>query len=61
MEPITRRLVLLTLDNGRSPYREWRNGIKDKALGAAIDARLVRIRAGNFGDHKSVGNGVFLI
>ena len=26
---------------------------------AAVDARLTRVRAGNFGDHKSVGGGVF--
>jgi putative addiction module killer protein len=26
---------------------------------AAVDSRLARVRAGNFGDHKSVGAGVF--
>jgi putative addiction module killer protein len=26
---------------------------------AAVDARLARVRAGNFGDHKGVGTGVF--
>jgi putative addiction module killer protein len=25
----------------------------------AVDSRLTRIRDGNFGDHKSVGEGVF--
>lgn len=25
----------------------------------AIDARITRLTAGNFGDHKSVGDGIF--
>ena len=59
MEPTPRKIVTLTLNNGKNPFREWRNKIKDKTLGAAIDARLVRIRTGNFGDHKSLGDDVY--
>ena len=30
----------------------------DRDLKAAVDARIARLRAGNFGDSKSVGKGV---
>ena len=54
-----RRIVLLELDNGRVPFEEWLESLRDKALQRAVDARLARVADGNFGDHKSVGNGVY--
>lgn len=54
-----RELVLLELASGRSPFEDWLMTIKDKKIRYAVDARLSRIRAGNFGDHKSLGEGVF--
>jgi putative addiction module killer protein len=59
MEVIARELVLLETPNGRVPFEEWFDGIKDKTLQSAIHARLARVEDGNFGDHKSVGKGVF--
>ncbi len=59
MEGKGREIVFLRLDNERSPFEDWLNGIKDLALVRAIDARITRIRDGNFGDHKSIGEGVF--
>ena len=59
MDIQVRRIVVLVDDNGRSPFKEWRDSISDLSLGAAIDARLARVRNGNFGDHKSVGDGVY--
>jgi putative addiction module killer protein len=44
--------------NGRCPYDEWFDGLKDVKTRAIIDARLIRIRNGNFGTVKSVGRGV---
>lgn len=40
------------------PFREWLDELKDRRSRAAIDARLLRLRLGNFGDSKSVGGGV---
>lgn len=45
-------------DDGRNPFREWLENLKDKETTARIDLRLNRIRLGNFGDSKSVGRGV---
>ena len=59
MEPIPRNIVYLELDDGKSPFREWFENLKDKKAQITVDARLARVRDGNFGDHKSVGDGVF--
>jgi putative addiction module killer protein len=40
------------------PYQAWLECL-DKKTQARVKARLDRIRAGNFGDHHSVGSGVY--
>ncbi len=59
MEALPRQIVLLRLDDGSSPFDDWIENLRDSLLVRAVDARLTRIRDGNFGDHKSVGEGVF--
>lgn len=48
----------LELDNGTVPFDKWLASLRDKRIEAAVDARLARVRAGNFGDHKRLGGGV---
>lgn len=45
-------------DDGRNPFREWLEELRDRQARAKIRVRLNRIRLGNFGDCKSVGGGV---
>ena len=59
MEIREREIVLLELDSGKCPFEEWMSSLRDQSLQRAVDARLVRVRNGNFGDHKNVGAGVF--
>lgn len=47
------------LQNGLVPFDEWFDSLGDKRMQAVVDARLARVRAGSFGDYKSVGGGVF--
>lgn len=54
-----RKIKYLVLENSKCPFEEWLCGIKDISLLNIIDARLIRLRDGNFGDFKSVGQGVF--
>ena len=56
---IEREIKKLELENGLVPFDEWFDSLRDMRMQAAVDARLTRVRAGNFGDCKSVGGGVF--
>lgn len=49
---------MLKLANGKIPFEIWYDKL-DQLWQRAIDARLTRVAVGNFGDHKSVGDGVF--
>ena len=46
-------------EEGRIPFREWLRGLRDMRARAKIRVRLNRVRLGNFGDAKSVGDGVY--
>lgn len=48
----------LTL-SGKSPFSEWLQGLKDSEARLRILRRLDRIELGNYGDSKSVGDGVY--
>ncbi len=56
---LEKEIKKLELQNGLVPFDEWFDSFRDKKMQAAIDARLTRVRAGNYGDYKSVGGGVF--
>ena len=53
-----RELVEYVDATGRIPFRAWLEALKDVRAKARIDARLLRVRLGNLGDAKSVGEGV---
>lgn len=39
-------------------FADWLNGLRDRRAQARIDVRLRRLSLGNFGDTKSLGDGV---
>jgi putative addiction module killer protein len=45
-------------ENGREPFTEWLNSVRDKLAQARIRVRLRHLQVGNFGDCESVGEGV---
>ncbi|MDD5286830.1 MAG: type II toxin-antitoxin system RelE/ParE family toxin [Desulfuromonadaceae bacterium] len=45
-------------ENGDIPFRDWLHSIRDSQAVERIRARLTRVRAGNFGNIKSLGDGV---
>ena len=44
--------------DGKTPYEDWLNGLKDVVGRAKIRVRVDRATLGNFGDHRSVGAGI---
>ena len=44
--------------NGRRPFEEWLDALDDQRAVARVLARLARVRQGNLGDCKPVGEGV---
>lgn len=53
-----RELVEYREPGGTIPFRRWLDRLRDVRARARIDARLLRVRLGNFGDSKAVGGGV---
>jgi putative addiction module killer protein len=45
-------------EDGRQPFSEWLEKLRDLAAAQRIDARLSRMRLGNIGDARSVSKGV---
>jgi putative addiction module killer protein len=53
-----REVVVFRTADERAPFDEWLRGLNDQNAVARILARLVRVRLGNLGDCRSVGEGV---
>lgn len=53
-----KEVVVFRAREGRVPFEEWLEDLKDKRAVARVLARLARVRQGNLGDCKSVGDGV---
>ena len=45
--------------DGRMPFAEWLQALRDRRANQAVAARILRMQAGNRGDWKTVGAGVF--
>ena len=52
------QLLRYQLEDGREPFSEWLNGLRDKMAQARIRLRLRQVEAGNLGDCEPVGEGV---
>jgi putative addiction module killer protein len=43
----------------KQPFTEWLESLKDLKAIAKIQARIARLRLGNCGDYKSLGQGLY--
>ena len=46
-------------EHGNEPFNDWLKSIRDFNTKIRILARLERIKLGNFGDHRSIGEGLY--
>lgn len=54
-----REIQIYRTPNGRQPFTEWLESTRDTNTQERIQARIERLEEGNFGDYKSVGDGVY--
>jgi len=59
MEVQPREIRRYTTAEGRAPFTEWLDSLRDRNVRFRIKSRLDRVEQGNLGDFKSVGEGVF--
>lgn len=57
--PSLHQIRLLETDEGQVPFEKWYYSLKDKITKVRVRRRLDRLELGNFGDAKSVGEGIY--
>jgi putative addiction module killer protein len=59
MQAFPFELEYYVTNNGRKPFKEWLDNLKDISARAKIRVRLDRVRLGNIGNSRYVGKGVY--
>ncbi|MEG5059529.1 type II toxin-antitoxin system RelE/ParE family toxin [Microcoleus sp. A2-C5] len=59
MEVQPREIRRYKTPDGKVPFGEWFDSLRDRNVRVRIKSRLDRVEEGNLGDIKSVGQGVF--
>lgn len=57
-EAVLRKAETYVTREGKDVFQEWLNGLTDQRARALIDKTIAKVRLGNLGQHKSVGEGV---
>ena len=52
------KVVVYRTPEGKLHFQEWMSSMRDKVVIRKVETRIARVRSGNFGDSKSVGEGV---
>ncbi|TAE55748.1 MAG: type II toxin-antitoxin system RelE/ParE family toxin [Nostocales cyanobacterium] len=59
MEAQPREIQRYVTPDGKIPFDEWFDHLRDRKAQTKINKRLDRVNIGNLGDHRAVGQGVF--
>ena len=58
MEAQPREIKNYQTADGKAPFEEWLDNLRDRKARAKIRNRLKRVEVGNLGNYRSVGEGV---
>ena len=58
METQEKTILTYVKADGSAPFNDWLEALRDRKARAIIRTRINRVRLGNLGDCKSVGEGV---
>ena len=58
MESQEKTILIYVKEDGSTPFNDWLEALRDRKARAIIRTRINRVRLGNLGDCKSVGEGV---
>ena len=58
MKVTPKEVIVFRNQTGKGPFERWLDGLNDHRAVAKVLARLARVRLGNLGDCKPVGEGV---
>ncbi|MGH9758194.1 MAG: type II toxin-antitoxin system RelE/ParE family toxin [Candidatus Acidiferrales bacterium] len=61
VDAIPRIIRIYQTAEGEKPFADWMAGLQSQRIHGIVLNRMDRVRRGNFGDHRSVGEGVFEI
>jgi len=59
METFPYTIEYYLTEKGEKPFRNWLDGLRDIAARNTVRIRLDRVRMGNFGDNRPIGNSVY--
>lgn len=51
-------VIIYADEDGKEPFTDWLDGLRDKQGRKRIETRLLRLEQGNYGDCEPVGEGV---
>lgn len=52
-------VIIYADENGTEPFTTWLEGLRDPSVRRRILVRLRRVEQGNYGDYKTVQDGVY--
>lgn len=56
---IPKEIIIYQDESGQEPFTEWLNRLRDPRTRRRILTRLRRVELGNYGDYKSLKDGVY--